>query len=264
MKWLAGSYPLPQALFANAFFSLFPIAVVASATGGRTALVTRRPGIQLLRGLIGLMGGFGAIFAFVHMEMTEVYAILFAGPMILTLLSIVFYREKVGIRRWSAIVVGFLGVMIMLRPGGGEVNVGVFGALACLFAYASSALIYRHHGGGETAFSFSFHGGLITSVVLAPALPFVFQPMERTEAAFLISSGVVAGFAMMARVEAFRSAPSSLVAPFQYTQMIWGAILGYLMFGDVPSRQLIVGAGLVVVSGAHIIRREAVVRGERG
>jgi len=264
MKWLTGAYPLPQTLFANALFSLLPVTVTGLIGGGRAALATRRPRLQLLRGLIGLMGGASAVFAFVHMGMTEVYAILFAAPMIITILSIVVYREKVGLRRWSAIIVGFLGVMVMLRPGGGEFNVGVLGALGCLLSYALSVLIYRHHAGGETALSFSFYGGLTTVAALAPVLPFVLMPMEWSQAAFLAASGCVAGFAAMAQIEAFRSAPSSLVAPFQYTQMIWGAILGYLMFDDVPTWSLVAGATLVVASGVYIIRREAAVQAERG
>jgi len=264
MKWLTGTFPLPQTLFANALFSLLPITVAALSGGGRAALATRRPRLQLLRGLLGLMGGTCAVFAFVHMGMTEVYAILFAAPMIITILSIVVYGEKVGVRRWSAIIVGFAGVMIMLKPGGGEFNVGVFGALGCLFSYACSVLIYRHHGAGETAFSFSFYGSLTTVVLLLPVLPFILVPMRWDQAAFLAAAGCVAGCATMAQTEAFRSAPSSLVAPFQYTQMIWGALLGYLMFGDVPTWSLVAGASLVVASGVYIIRREAAVQAERG
>lgn len=260
MKWLTGTFPLPQTMFVNALFSLVPIALTAHLSGGgRAGLASRSPKIQILRGVLGLIGGGCAVFAFVHMGMTEVYAILFASPMVITPLSILIYREKVGIRRWSAIIVGFVGVLVMLRPGEGEFNIGVLGAVGCVLAYACSVQIFRHHGKGEGAFSFAFYGGLITCVVLAPVVPFVFQPMNWVQAAFLAGSGVVAGGAAMAQFEAFRIAPPSMVAPFQYTQMIWGTLLGWLMFGEVPSWSILAGAALVIASGVYIVHRETVV-----
>ncbi|WP_051340199.1 DMT family transporter [Azospirillum halopraeferens] len=256
IKHLSTRYPLVEVVFFNALFSLVFIAAAAMIWGGPAMLTTRRPGIHLLRGLFGLAAGYGAFFGFSHMPMADVYAILFSSPLIIAALAGVLLGERVDARRWVAVLVGFAGVLVMLRPGSGAVNVGVLGAMVGALGYSASALVVRRYGAGETPFSFPFFGNCVVTAVLALFQPFIFVPPAPGDLALMALAGLFGGMALICTLGAFRIAPAPVVAPFQYTQMVWGVLLGVLVFGDLPSPWLAVGGGLVVASGLYLLQRE--------
>lgn len=257
MKHLTGSFPLPQTVFFLALFSLVPIVGLALAQGGLRTLGTRRPGVQLLRGVLGMTAGYTAFFAYSRMPIADAYAILFSSPLIIAALSAVVFREKVDARRWAAIIIGFGGVLIMLRPTEAVANVGAFGALASALCFSLSAIVVRHWGRSETAPSFPFYGNAMGLLVLAPVLPFVYVEPTMGDVVLMALCGISAGTALTCLLTAFRIAPGPVVAPFQYTQMLWGVLFGWLVFGDRPGPQLLAGAGIVIVSGLYLLHREA-------
>lgn len=257
MKHLTATYPLAQALFFNAAVSLVPIAGYALLRGGPRLLATRRPAIQLLRGAVGATAGAGAFFAFQRMPMADVYAILFASPLIITALAGPLLGERVGPRRWAAVLAGFAGVLFMLHPDEAVVGVGAFGALLSAVCFALSAVIVRRYGTRETAPSWPFYGNVMVTVLLAPVQPFVWVAPAMGDLPLLLGVGLVAGTALLCLIAAFRMAPGPVVAPFQYTQMLWGVLYGALVFGDVPDPSLALGAGIVIASGLYVLRREA-------
>ena len=256
MKHLTATYPLVQAVFFNASCSLIPITGYALLTGGRRMLATRRPGVQLLRAMTGTGAGVGAFFAFSRMPMADVYVILFSAPLIITALSGPLLGEPVGIRRWAAVLVGFAGVVFMLRPTEAVVDVGAIGALVSAVCFSLSALIVRRMGQSETAPSWPFYGNLFTLSLLIPLQPFVWVPPAVADLPLLIGTGLVGGTALLCLFAAFRMAPGPVVAPFQYTQMLWGVLYGLFIFGDVPDPSLALGAGVVIASGLYILRQE--------
>ncbi len=257
MKMLSAGYPLPQTVFFNALFSMIPIVALALASGGPRMLGTRRPGLHLLRGALGLATGYAGYFAFSHMPMADVYAILFAAPLLITLLSALVFKERVDGRRWLAVLAGFAGVLLMSRPTAGIVDVGALGAVACALCYASSALVIRHWGRTETSLSFPFYANLLALPVLGALLPAVYVPPTAGDLAVMAVGGVVSGVALTCILTAFRIAPSPVVAPFQYTQMLWGVLFGFLLFGDAPEPRLAIGGAVVIGSGLYLLRREA-------
>lgn len=255
MKHLTATYPLVQAVFFNAVFSLIPIVGFALAHGGPRMLATRRPGVQALRGIVGAMAGLGAFFAFSRMPMADVYAILFASPLVITALAGPMLGEHVGPRRWAAVLVGFAGVLFMLRPSG-TMNAGALGAVVSAVCFALSALIVRRQGMAESAPSWPFYGNMLVMSLLLPVQPFVWVTPSPADLPFLIGTGLVAGTALLCLMAAFRMAPGPVVAPFQYTQMLWGVLYGALIFGDAPDPSMALGAGIVILSGLYILRRE--------
>ncbi|HYG87437.1 MAG TPA: DMT family transporter [Azospirillum sp.] len=256
MKHLTSTYPLVQAVFFNAAFSLIPIVGFALARGGPRMLATRRPGVQLLRGIIGGTAGVGAFFAFARMPMADVYAILFASPLVITALAGPMLGERVGPRRWAAVLAGFAGVLFMLRPSG-AMNAGALGALVSAVCFSLSALIVRRAGQTETAPSWPFYGNLLAVALLAPMQPFVWLAPDPADLPLLVGTGLVAGVALLCLMAAFRMAPGPVVAPFQYTQMLWGVLFGALIFGDAPDPSMALGAATVILSGLYILRRES-------
>ncbi|MEM7445660.1 MAG: DMT family transporter [Pseudomonadota bacterium] len=149
LKWLSAGYPLHQIVFFNAAFALGPIGLYIATHGGKRALATRRPWLHVTRGVISVVGMYGGIYAFWLLPMTDVYAIVFAAPIVITALSVPFLGEQVGWRRWSAVVVGFIGVIVMLRPTDDFLNPGTFAALLCMFAFSVSILLVRRFGANE-------------------------------------------------------------------------------------------------------------------
>ncbi len=257
MKALSARYPLPQTVFFTALFSLLPIVGVALWQGGPHRLGTRRPAVQALRGVLGMGAGYGAFFAFSRLPLADVYALLFTSPLIITVLSALVLRERVDARRWLAVLAGFGGVLIMLRPTGGMLDPGALGALASALCYSGSALVVRHWGRQETAASFPFYGNVMGLLVLGPVLPFVYVAPPWRDLALMAVTGLFAGSALTCLLTAFRLAPAPVVAPFQYSQILWGVLIGLFAFGDVPSPWLAPGVAMVMASGLYLLRREA-------
>jgi drug/metabolite transporter (DMT)-like permease len=257
MKHLTGTYSLVQTMFFNACFSLFPVVGFALARGGPRMLATKRPGVQLVRGLTGSAAGLGAFFAFARMPMADVYAILFSSPLIITALSGPMLGERVGPRRWAAVLVGFAGVLFMLRPTQSVVNVGTLGALVSAVCFALSALIVRRMSDAETAPSWPFYGNLLTVALLAPWQSAVWVTPRLADLPLMAATGLIGGTALLCLFAAFRMAPGAVVAPFQYTQMLWGVLYGAVIFGDMPDPSLALGAGIVIASGLYVLRAES-------
>jgi len=257
MKHVARTYPLFEAFFFNALFALVPIVGFALMRGGLRTLATRRPLVHLVRSCFGVGAGLGAFYAYTRMPIADVYAILFTSPLIITALSRVFLGERVAAAQWAAILVGFSGVLAMLRPGGGMLDPGALGAMASAFCFAVSGLIVRRYGRSETAASYPFYGNLLSASVLLPLMAPVFVMPDAAGFALMAACGLCAGTALLCLLGAFRIAPAAVVAPFQYTQILWGVLYGALFFGDWPGPALWAGAAVVIGSGLYLLRREA-------
>ncbi|MEZ5932020.1 MAG: DMT family transporter [Alphaproteobacteria bacterium] len=256
VKLLSTGYPIHQMLFFNALFALLPIAFAVWRTGGVRLLRTRRPAGHLLRGAFGMAASFAAMSAFSLMPMADVYAILFATPLLVTALSVPLLGEQVGWRRWSAIIVGFAGVMIMLDPGQSTIGPGSIAALIAAMLASLSVVMVRKLSVTESTGSIALYSNLLIVVAMGAWLLIDFRPMPLADLALAGVAGMAGGCALLALIGAYRRAAAAIIAPFQYSQMIWGVVFGFLVFGDLPTAGVVLGSAIVVASGLYIIHRE--------
>lgn len=259
VKWLSAGYPIGQIVFFRSLFGLLPLLALVMLAGGPTVLRTRRPLAHLGRGLIGAAATYTFYLAFSLMPLADAYAIAFAAPLMLTALSVPMLGEAVGIRRWTAVLVGFGGVLIMLRPGGdlaSFITLGAAMALAGTFFYALSGALIRRMSRTETTAALSVYGTLVVLVSGAVSLPFAYQTPSWEDLALFVVLGLLGGSGNLALTHAFRFAPVAVLGPFEYTGMLWAVLFGYLLWGDLPDAWILSGCAVVVASGLYILHRE--------
>jgi len=257
-KILTALYPVPQIVFLNVIFSLIPIVCFGLTRGGPAGLRTAQPGVHVLRAALGLGAIVFNTMVFNRLPLADAYALLFTGPLVIAGLSAAFLGEHVDRGGWGAILVGFAAVLYMIRPSGhwGDMT-GLLAAFAGLGCYAASALVIRRFGRDETLFSFPFYGNLFAIVALAPLVLPHFDPLTAAHLARSVATGIVLGLAQTIVMGTFQMVPPPVVAPFQYSQILWGALLGFIVFGDIPEMRVLIGGGVVVAAGIHLMRREA-------
>jgi drug/metabolite transporter (DMT)-like permease len=256
VKWLSASYPVPQILVCNALFALVPVGVMVVSRGGLPQLRTRRLGLHLLRGLLGTTGGFLSFYAFSRLPLADAYAIIFATPLLITALSVPILGEAVGWRRWSAVLVGFVGVLVMLRPGLAPIGPGSLAALGAACASACAILLVRKLSVTETTTSIAFYSNLTAVVLIGIAFSPTFVVPSLWDLMLMAASGLIGGTALLVLIAGYRRSPAALVAPFQYSQMLWAILLGALIWGDLPEPAMLLGASIVASSGLFILYRE--------
>ncbi len=264
IKVLGGRYHVVQVVFFNALFGLATVTLIALFRGRLAGVRSPQWRLHLLRWAIGLPGGLAIFWAYPRMPLADVYAILFAAPLFMTALSVPVLGERVGWRRWSAVLVGFLGVLIMLRPGSGLFGAAALAALFGAFVHACNMLLLRRMRGVDPPEVFGIWGNGLTLLATALALPWLWRTPSPGDLALHAFAGIFAGSGFLLLVVAYARAPVSVLAPFQYSQMIYGIVLGALLFGDLPRPTTMIGAAVVVASGLYIFHREAVRRREAG
>lgn len=256
VKLLAGRLPVLQTTFLIALIAPLPSLLWSLRHGGLGRLATRRPALQLARGLLMLLGTLGFFLAVSHMPLADAYALMFTMPLMITGLSRPLLGERVDPARWVAIVVGLAGVLIMLRPGGGLLGAYAFAALGGALCYALVNLIVRRAGAGETAEAFVVWGNLTMAAGAALVQPWLWTTPALADLPILLLGGVLGGLAFLLVALAFQKAPAAVAAPFQYTQMIWGVLLGLVLFGDRPDPFVVLGGAVVIAAGLVILQRE--------
>ncbi len=257
IKWLSAAYGTWQIIFFRALFALLPIAVLLARDGGVRALRTDRLLSHVLRALVGTVAIFCFFYSFANLPLADVYAISFAAPLIVTALSVPLLKEAVGWRRWTAVLVGFAGVLVMLRPGAGVISVAALVCLTGTVFYALTMIFVRHLSRTETNAAIVFYYMVTLTLVGAVAMIPDWRTPGPVDFALLAAIGIIGGIAQLSLTQAFRLAPPSLLAPFEYTGMIWAVSFGYLFFGEVPDEAIWIGVAIVIASGLYIIHREA-------
>ncbi|MEM1285749.1 MAG: DMT family transporter [Pseudomonadota bacterium] len=265
IKLLGDRVPVGQVVFARAFFGLLPlIALITWERSWNSAIATRRPLGHMGRALVGLAAMSMWFAALSRLPLPDATAISFAAPLITTALAVVLLGEVVRLYRWSAILVGFLGVLIILSP-----NLGLVGALedpvrqtGALLALASAAcmalaqIFVRKLVKTETTTATVFYFSACASVFSLFTLPFGWVMPDATTLLMLLAIGLLGGIGQILITQAFRFADASVVAPFDYTAMIFALVIGYLLFDEVPGVAVLAGSVLVVGAGLFVIYRE--------
>jgi drug/metabolite transporter (DMT)-like permease len=235
----------------------------AMLSGSRLyALQTRRPGLQLMRGVALLASSLFFISGLRFLPIAEASATGFVSPLFVTALSIVFLGESVGVRRWLATAVGLIGVLIILRPGTSAFHPAAFFPIVSALAWAGTLIMTRMMSGREHALTTMTYSSIVGVCVLCALVPFVWVTPSWRDIAFGIFIGVASTAGQWIVVLAFRYADASVLAPFSYTQLLWVSILGFIVFGELPDIWTVTGAAFIVGSGLYTAHRERVRRSQ--
>jgi drug/metabolite transporter (DMT)-like permease len=269
IKWASADYPTGQIVFFRNFLAFVPIYLFLWRTGTPMPLRTRRLGGHLLRGIVGVTSMALFFLALGLLPLADAMALGMSGPIFLTALSVPLLKEHVGLRRWSAVIVGFIGVLIMVRPGSGVFQPTALIAIGGAFFYALAMVSIRHLSRSEPATAIVFYFTLFAAVVglltwplagVAPAWldPWVTPDLEGW--AVLIGIGLIGGTAQLTMTYAFKMAPVAVIAPFEYGAIVIGVSYGLAIWNEVPDRYIVLGAAIVIASGLYILYREAKLR----
>jgi drug/metabolite transporter (DMT)-like permease len=262
IKYLSAGFPTTEVMFFRSLFAL-PVGLVIIWRAGGVALIrTRDPMGHLTRALLGLAAMGFLFYAFKVLPATDTVAIFFGTPLVVTLLSIPMLGERVGWRRWLAVIVGFAGVMVIVRPGAGAVDLGAAAGLAACVFFGLVSILLRRLSRTESSATIAFYYALYCTVLVGWVQPFLWTEPDLAALWLFLLLGTTGGIAQFFLTQAYRFAPASLVAPFDYSQLLWTAGLGFLVFGETPSLSTWIGAALIVASGFYIFQREARLRAD--
>ena len=252
VKWLSADFSVVQLMFFTSLAAMVPMAFMASREGGVMALVPKNTRLVLVRALFMALDSLCAYFAFSRLPLANVYTLIFAAPLLVAALSAPLLGERTGWHRWAAVAGGFVGVLVILRPGVAPLDIGYVGGLGAALFFGLALLITRRLGSGETSASLVFTTFAAKIAVAIVALPFAWTPMTVLDLTLVSLAGLFVGLAQTFVVFAFRYAPAPVVAPFQFSQMVWAVIFGIAVFGDIPDVYVICGSLIVVASGIYI------------
>jgi len=268
IRHLGTRYPIGEVVFYRSAFAVVPVVLVYAWRGELAAIVrTERPLGQAGRGAISIVGMFCNFGALARLPLVESNAISFTSPLFSVALAAFLLNERVRIYRWSAVVIGFFGVLIVLSPhlSGNDIALAVAGAtslagvaygFAGSLANAGTVIQTRRLTQSESTSSIVFYFSLSCALAGLVTWPFGWLHPTAGEFAVLAGIGLLGGSAHIFLTESYRYASASMVAPFDYTAMIWALVLGYAMFGETPTLMIMLGCAIIAGSGLFVIWRE--------
>jgi drug/metabolite transporter (DMT)-like permease len=255
-KWLLVDYSLPQFVFLRSVFGLSFFLLTARFYGGLGNLRTSRWKWHLFRTLLATGAMFGFFYGLSRMPLVNALTIAFTAPLFVTGLSVPFLGEHVGWRRWLAVTVGFIGVLIVLRPGQGMFTPAAIGVIIAALCYAGLALTARKLAATESSFSLAVYVVTGPFLVSSTLLPGNFTMPTAGGWFLFVLAGLCSALAWVGIVGGYRRAPPAMLAPFEYTAIIGAAIAGYLIWDEVPDVWVITGGLVIIASGLFIVYRE--------
>lgn len=272
VKSLGDTMPIGQLVFARSLFALIPIGLLVAWGGGWRLLRTAHPIAHVRRSSFGCIGMFSGFTALTLIPLVDAVAINFATPLFITALAAVLLGEPVRVFRWTAVVAGLVGVLIILSPGftapreaGDLYLLGAGVALGGTVFSAMAMISIRRMADTERAEATAFYFTMTCLVLSGLTLPFAFQmPASATQWGLLISIGMLGGFGQILMTHSYRFVDASTIAPFDYTAMLFAVTFGYLVFDEVPKLATLIGASIVIASGLAILLRERQLGRRRG
>jgi drug/metabolite transporter (DMT)-like permease len=268
IRYLGARYPIGEVVFYRSAFAIVPVVAVYAWRGELAAVVrTERPLGQASRGALSIVGMFCNFGALARLPLIESNAISFTSPLFSVAFAALILKERVRVYRWSAVIIGFIGVLVMLAPhlSGDELTVamasatsvaGVVYAMAGSLANAGTVIQTRRLTKSETTSSIVFYFSLSCALAGLVTSPFGWLSPTTGEFAALVGIGFLGGTAHIFLTESYRYASASVVAPFDYTSMIWALVLGYAMFGETPTPMIILSSAIIAAAGLFVIWRE--------
>ncbi len=256
IKYLGGSYSPFQIVFFSVLFGFPMVTFLLMRDAAPGNLRPVHPWWTAFRTFSVVITASAAFYAFTTLPLAQVYAILFAAPLLITLLAIPILGERVGIRRGLAVLVGLGGVIVVLQPNSTELTLGHVAALVAAVGGAIASVIVRKIGQDERTVVLILYPMMTNFVLMGAAMPFVYQPMPGQDLALLAVIAALALIATNCLIFAYRAAPAATVAPMQYSQIIWASAYGALFFGESLEWATLGGTFIIVASGLYIVFRE--------
>ncbi|MBL8628657.1 MAG: DMT family transporter [Rhodospirillaceae bacterium] len=257
-KWVVQDYHVAQLNFCRGFFALLILVPTARSEGGLTSLKTARPWAHGLRSVLLVSLAYTWFFGLSKLPLAEATAIGLCAPLCMTALSVVVLKEHVGKFRWGAVVLGFVGMLVIIRPGTEMFDPMFLLPVFSAVGYATYMLTNRILSRTESVTAITLYPQLAIMAVSAVWAPLVWQPLTWPAFAAMALTGLCAGIGHLLLTFAFRYAPPSVLAPFDYTALVWAALFGWLLFNQLPDQTAMAGMSLIVAAGLIIIYREAV------
>ena len=260
VKWL-GHFPAGQIVFYRSAFALIPIVAAAYLYGGPHLLATRRPDAHAIRSIIGVVSMFSGFTALAFIPFADATAISFASPLFTVVLASLILHERIRAVRWTAVAVGFAGILIMIGPhirfsGGDNAMLGALLALFGTLCVAFAMTFIRQMSAHEHSITIAFYFSIACALAGLATWPFGWLPQTPLETAILIGCGLLGGVGQLFLSFSYRYAEASLNAPFEYVAMIVAVTLGYFIFGEIPAWTVLAGALVVIAAGLTIVWRE--------
>ena len=248
-KFLLRSYPLPPLIFARYAVHTLLMLMLLAPRMGLDLLRTRRPGLQVMRGLL-LVGSTGLFYlALRYLPLAEAAAITFVAPVMVTALSGPMLKERVGPRQWAAVTLGFIGVLVIIRPGGGMLSYASVFPLITALLFALYQIMTRKLAGRENPFTTLFFTALVGTLAASLMLPFSWQTPSLTQAGLMVAIGCLGGLGHFLLIRAVEIASPTALAPFIYTQLVWSTLLAFVAFGEFPDLVSLLGMLVIIAAG---------------
>ncbi|WP_299284303.1 DMT family transporter [uncultured Tateyamaria sp.] len=257
IKTLGATYSPIQIVFFSVLLS-FPLATIMIMRDSKPGtLLPVHPWWMAIRTVGAVITGVSAFYAFSNLPLTQTYAILFATPLLITVLSIPILGEKVRLPRWLAVIVGLAGVMVVLRPGTTDLTLGHAAAILAAFSGAFASIVVRKIGGEERTAVLLLYPMVANFVVMGAALAFVYKPMPIEHLGLLAVISTMAWIAARFIIAAYQTGEAAIVAPMQYSQILWATGYGLIFFDETPDIYTAMGAAIIIASGLFIVFRES-------
>lgn len=255
-KYLTADYPVSQITWARSVFHMLLLPVLFGTRRLWTLALTRQPVLQLTRSVLLLACSYLFFLALKFIPLADATAIAFLSPLFVTILSVPMLGERVGPRRWAAVILGFASVLLIVRPGLGAIHwaasLPLLVALCFAFCQVSARMLSRTDGAVTTL----FYSCLVGAVVMSAIVPFEWRPPDLEGWTVMVALGLAGGLSHYLMIKAFATGPASLLAPFGYVQLVWATLAGLLLFGDFPDGLTLLGIALVAGSGLYVLYRE--------
>ena len=255
-KHLLETYPLSQFIFIRSVFALIIFSFIAPWYGGFESIKTKQWQWHFLRAVLSIIAMYGFFYGITKMPLVNTLTLVFIAPLIVTALSPTLLKEKVGWRRWIAVILGFIGVLIILRPGNGTFSLASLSVVASAFAYALLAITARKLASTESTIAMSVYvlvGPLIASLFF---LSNNYNPPTKSAWIIFFLAGVASVGVWLGYISAYKKSSPLVLAPFEYVALIGAAIAGYLIWDEIPDRYVILGAFIIICSGIFVAYRE--------
>jgi drug/metabolite transporter (DMT)-like permease len=249
-KFLSTRYPVPQILWLRYVFTVPLLLLVLAPRGLAGRLRSARPRLQVGRALLLVVEIGLVVWCFGQLPLADVHAVLALTPLAVTVLSVPLLGERVGPRRWAAVGAGFLGVLVILRPGLGVVHPAALVALASVLLYALYQVLTR-----------MVWQLVVGSLTLSLVVPFAWRTPDAGHWPLFVVVAALGGLGHYCMIKALQLTPAVIVQPFSYTLLLWAVVIGYVGFGDLPDRWTLIGAALIVAAGTYTAAREHRLRG---
>ena len=259
-KFLSTDLPVLQITWARYFFTVFFVLPIMLFFFKKNLVRTKKPKLQFLRGLILLTANICFFYSISVISLAKALTLAFIAPLIVTAFSPFFLNEKVGVKRWTAVIIGFIGSLVVIRPGFLEINLASLSALGTGVLYGFYLIITRKLSSSDNPLLTLLLTGVVGAIIISTIVPFVWVKPSLDQWFIMATIGIFACIGHLLLILSLKYADASKLAPLSYFEIVTNIIIGYYFFNDFPDNWTFLGLFIIVLSGIYISRRDSVVK----